>query len=186
MASRQSEPDLIASCPHETLYNIHFRRIPLEITGEYRIQAPRQQVWEALNDPQILRQSIPGCDSLEKASDQEFMAKVQSKIGPVKAKFNCKVSLTNLNAPQSYTLVGEGQGGVAGFAQGSADVDLEEIADAETLLKYKAEFKIGGKLAQVGSRLVAGATRKTADQFFANFASIMNPASDTTTTETSE
>jgi carbon monoxide dehydrogenase subunit G len=170
----------------ETLYNIHFRRIPLEITGEYRIQAPRQQVWEALNDPEILRQSIPGCDSLERTSEHEFMAKVQSKIGPVKAKFNCKVALTNLHAPQSYTLVGEGQGGVAGFAQGSADVDLEEVAETETLLHYKAEFKIGGKLAQVGSRLVAGATRKTADQFFANFADIMNPSTDTSPSNTSE
>jgi carbon monoxide dehydrogenase subunit G len=147
----------------------------LEITGEYRIKAPRQEVWQALNDPEILRRSIPGCDQLEKTAEQEFVAKVQSKIGPVKAKFNCKVALTNLNAPQSYTLVGEGQGGVAGFAQGSADVSLEEIDATETLLNYSAEFKIGGKLAQVGSRLVAGATRKTADQFFANFADIMNP-----------
>lgn len=150
----------------------------MEITGEYHIQAPRQKVWEALNDAQILKQSIPGCDEFEQSAENEFSAKIQSKIGPVKAKFNCKVTLTNLSAPQSYTLVGEGQGGVAGFAQGSADVDLQEISANETLLNYKAEFKIGGKIAQVGSRLVAGATRKTADQFFANFAGIMNPSQE--------
>ena len=150
----------------------------MEITGEYQIKAPRQQVWQALNDPDVLRQVIPGCEELEKLEDNRFSAKVLSKIGPVKAKFNCKVSLTNLDAPQSYTLVGEGQGGVAGFAQGSADVDLAEAGAEETTLTYKAEFKIGGKLAQVGSRLVAGATRKTADQFFANFAAIMNPTED--------
>ena len=150
----------------------------MDITGEYQIMAPRQQVWAALNDAQILKQAIPGCESLEKQSDTEFTAKVQSKIGPVKAKFNCKVSLTDLNAPASYTLVGEGQGGVAGFAKGSAAVTLAEVTPDSTQLNYRAEFKIGGKLAQVGSRLVAGATRKTADQFFANFAALVNPSED--------
>ncbi|MFO1352979.1 MAG: carbon monoxide dehydrogenase subunit G, partial [Gammaproteobacteria bacterium] len=142
--------------------------------GEYRIQAPRTEVWAALNDPEILKQAIPGCEAMEKHSDTEFTAQVRTKIGPVSAKFASKITLTDLQPPQHYKLVGEGQGGVAGFAQGSADVDLTEEG-AETILRYSAEFKIGGKLAQLGSRLVAGVTRKTADQFFANFAGILNP-----------
>lgn len=145
----------------------------MNITGEYRIHAPRQQVWEALNDPDILQRAIPGCESLEQVEDQEYTAKVSSKIGPVKAKFNSKISLTNLQPPQSYTLVGEGQGGVAGFASGQADVNLEEDGD-ETVLHYTADFKIGGKLAQVGSRLVKSASRKMADDFFAKFAALIN------------
>ena len=147
----------------------------MEITGEYRIDAPREQVWAALNDPEILQRSIPGCEAMEQQGDGEFNARVQSKIGPVKAKFNVKVTLQNLNPPQSYTLAGEGQGGVAGFAQGSADVDLEADGETATVLRYNANFKVGGKLAQVGSRLVAGATRKTADQFFSNFSAIVSP-----------
>lgn len=146
----------------------------MEITGEYRIQAPRQTVWDALNDAEVLQAAIPGCETFEKESDTEYKARVVSKIGPVKAKFNSKVTLTELVPPHSYTLVGEGQGGVAGFAQGSAAVTLDEDGDA-TLLRYSAEFKVGGKLAQVGSRLVAGATRKTAEQFFNNFVAIVNP-----------
>ena len=146
----------------------------MEITGEYHIQAPRPQVWDALNDPEVLRRCIPGCEQLERQSEHEFSAKVQSKIGPVKAKFNTKVSLTDLQPPHSYTLLGEGQGGVAGFGKGSAQVNLAEAQDG-TLLRYTAEFRVGGKLAQIGSRLVAGATRKIADDFFANFAAIMNP-----------
>ena len=145
----------------------------MEITGEFRIQAPRDQVWQALNDPQVLKQTIPGCEALEQVGENEFTAQVKSKIGPVRAKFNSKISLINLQPPESYSLVGEGQGGVAGFASGQADVSLAEDGD-ETVLSYKAEFKIGGKIAQVGSRLVAGATRKTADQFFNNFAEFIN------------
>lgn len=147
----------------------------MDITGEYQIMAPREQVWRALNDPDVLARCIPGCESMERVDDNEFSAKVASKIGPVKAKFNCKVLLSELNPPASYTLRGEGQGGVAGFAQGSADVELSEQGPEQTQLNYTAQLKIGGKLAQVGSRLVAGVTRKTADQFFANFAAEMNP-----------
>lgn len=155
------------------------------MTGEYRIQAPRNEVWVALNDPAILRQCIPGCEELELASENEYIAKVTSKIGPVKAKFNAKVSLTELNPPQSYTLIGEGQGGVAGFAQGSASVELEED-QAETVLRYNADFKVGGKLAQIGSRLVSGAARKTVDVFFQNFSTIMNPADAEQTSSAAE
>lgn len=147
----------------------------MKITGEYEINAVREDVWHALNDPEVLARCIPGCESLEQTEDNVFAARVRSKIGPVKAKFNCKVSLTNLQVPESYTLVGEGQGGVAGFAQGSADVRLTENGSDSTTLNYEAELKVGGKLAQVGSRLVAGATRKTADQFFDNFAQLMAP-----------
>lgn len=146
----------------------------MEITGEYLIEAPREQVWQALNDPQVLERAIPGCESFEPAGEDVYNARVQSKIGPVKARFNCKIRLTEIDPPQSYKLVGEGQGGVAGFAQGSADVNLSESGPEQTRLEYSAEFKIGGKLAQVGSRLVAGATRKTADQFFANLTAQLN------------
>ncbi len=141
----------------------------MEMTGEFRIPAAREQVWEALNDPQILRQCIPGCQSIEKVSDTEFTAKIRSKVGPVQANFATRVSLFNLNPPTSYTIAGEGQGGVAGFAKGSADVTLEEAA-GETLLRYAARFQAGGKLAQVGSRLLGGAARKLAADFFGNLA----------------
>ncbi|MDX1604954.1 MAG: carbon monoxide dehydrogenase subunit G [Candidatus Competibacterales bacterium] len=146
----------------------------MEIAGEHHIQCPRDEVWTALNDPEVLRCTLPGCESLEQQADNDFQARVKSKIGPVKATFNVKVTLENLDPPRSYTLSGEGQGGVAGFARGSADVQLEE-RDKTTLLRYKAQFRVGGKLAQVGSRLVTGAARKTADQFFTNFAAYLNP-----------
>lgn len=141
----------------------------MDLTGEFRIPASRQQVWEALNDPDTLRASIPGCQSLDKVSDTEFNAKMLSKVGPVKAKFATKITLSNLNPPQSYTLSGQGQGGVAGFAKGSADVTLLE-EDSETVLHYSARIQVGGKLAQVGSRLLKGTARKLAAEFFGNFA----------------
>lgn len=142
----------------------------MEITGESLVRAPCEQVWVALNDPDVLQQTIPGCESLEKHDDNEYRAKIQAKIGPVKAGFNVRVSLENLDPPNGYTLSGEGQGGMSGFARGSADVELIEQGAAATLVRYTARFQVGGKLAQVGSRLVTGATRKTAEQFFANFA----------------
>jgi carbon monoxide dehydrogenase subunit G len=145
----------------------------VEITGEYTIQAPRAQGWEALNDPDVLRETIPGCEALEQTGKNQYTARVKSKIGPVSATFNCKIELIHLNPPVSYTLSGEGQGGVAGFANGSADVTLDEDGP-DTILRYVADFKIGGKLAQIGSRMVTGATRKTADQFFADFAGLVN------------
>ena len=146
----------------------------MDITGEYRIAAPREQVWRALNDPEVLRQVIPGCKSLEMVSETEIHATIENRIGPVKAAFDTKLELTNLNPPESYTLVGEGKGGAAGFGRGSADVSLEEDGGV-TVLRYKADFKIGGKLAQVGSRLVLGATRKLADAFFSDFAAQLDP-----------
>jgi carbon monoxide dehydrogenase subunit G len=140
----------------------------MDMTGEYRIAAPREKVWAALNDPEILKASIPGCQSLEKASDNEFVAAVTAKVGPVKAKFNGHVTLLNLNPPESYTISGEGKGGAAGFAKGGADVRLKDEGD-ETVLSYAAKADVGGKLAQLGSRLIDGTAKKLADEFFENF-----------------
>ncbi|MDX1403099.1 MAG: carbon monoxide dehydrogenase subunit G [Woeseiaceae bacterium] len=146
----------------------------MEIKGEYQIGASREQVWQALNDPQMLKKCIPGCESIEKTGDNAYKATVMAAIGPVRARFNTSLSLENLNPPDSYTLVGESKAGAAGFGRGSADVALVENDDG-TLLTYSADFKVGGKLAQVGSRLVLGATRKTADDFFGKFSSELDP-----------
>ena len=140
----------------------------MEITGEERIAAPRDVVWRALNDPEILKQCIPGCQSLERKSPTELAAVVRVKIGPVSASFNGEVTLSNVNAPESYTITGEGKGGIAGFAKGSADVTLTEDG-GETLLRYTATAQVGGKLAQLGSRLIGSASQKLASQFFADF-----------------
>jgi uncharacterized protein len=140
----------------------------MDMTGQYRIPAPREQVWAALNDPAMLKASLPGCESLEKLSDHEFAATVVAKVGPVKAKFNGNVTLSNLNPPESYTISGEGKGGAAGFAKGGADVRLSEEGDV-TVLTYTAKADVGGKLAQLGSRLIDGTAKKMADEFFDNF-----------------
>ena len=141
----------------------------MEIKGEYRIPAPRQKVWEALNDPEILKQTIPGCDELVKLSDTEMMGKVTSKVGPVTAKFAGKVTLSDINPPESYSIFGEGQGGVAGFAKGGAKVHLAEDGN-ETVLTYVADAQVGGKLAQIGSRLIQSTATMMANQFFGKFA----------------
>jgi hypothetical protein len=141
----------------------------MDMTGQYRIPAPREQVWAALNDPATLKAALPGCESLEKLSDREFAATVVAKVGPVKAKFNGNVTLSNLNPPESYTISGEGKGGAAGFAKGGADVHLTEEGEI-TVLTYTAKADVGGKLAQLGSRLIDGTAKKMADEFFDNFA----------------
>ena len=146
----------------------------MEIKGEYQIDSSREDVWLALNDPEMLKKCIPGCESLEKISDTELAATVMAAIGPVRARFNTKLSLENLNPPESYTLTGESKAGAAGFGRGSADVTLTEN-DGGTLLTYSADFRVGGKLAQVGSRLVLGATKKTADDFFGTFSRELDP-----------
>ena len=140
----------------------------MDMTGEYRIPAPREQVWAALNDPETLKASLPGCQSLEKVSDQEFAATVVAKVGPVQAKFNGNVTLSNLNPPESYTISGEGKGGAVGFAKGGADVRLLDEGEI-TVLTYTAKADVGGKLAQLGSRLIDGTAKKMADEFFNNF-----------------
>ncbi|MGX1306610.1 carbon monoxide dehydrogenase subunit G [Amorphus suaedae] len=157
----------------------------MEMSGEYRIPATRDAVWQALNDPEILKACIPGCKSLEKTSDTEMSAVVQAKVGPVKATFTGNVTLQNLNPPTSYTISGEGKGGVAGFAKGGADVNLAEH-DGETLLTYKATAQIGGKLAQLGSRLVDSTAKKYADEFFSCLSQKVGDASATGGTVTSE
>ena len=141
----------------------------MDMRGEFRIPAPRETVWRALNDPEILKQSIAGCEELVKVSDNEFTAKVTAKVGPVKARFTGRVTLSDLDPPNGYRISGEGEGGVAGFAKGGATVALAE-KDGGTLLTYNVEAQIGGKLAQLGQRLINGSAKKLADEFFANFA----------------
>lgn len=145
----------------------------MDLSGEYRIPAAREIVWQALNDPDVLRQCIPGCEELVKISDTEFTAKVTAKIGPVKAKFSGKVTLSDLDPPNGYTISGEGQGGAAGFAKGGASITLVEDGD-ETVLTYKADAQVGGKLAQIGSRLIAGVSKKQADEFFTSFVEVVS------------
>lgn len=140
----------------------------MDMTGEYRIEAPRDLVWAALNDPDVLRACIPGCEELEKTSDTTMEAKVTQKIGPVKARFTGGVELLDVTPPQGYTIRGEGKGGVAGFAKGSAHVHLTE-EDGGTRLTYEAHAEVGGKLAQLGSRLIDSTAKKLADKFFENF-----------------
>jgi carbon monoxide dehydrogenase subunit G len=141
----------------------------MEMSGEYKINASRQQVWDALNDPEILKQSIPGCEEIEQSSPTQMSAKVTAKVGPVKAKFAGEVELSDLDPPNGYRISGEGKGGAAGFAKGGANVVLEEDGDG-TILKYEVDAQVGGKLAQLGARLIDGTAKKMASQFFENFA----------------
>ncbi len=147
----------------------------MDITGTQRIEAPRAKVWAALNDPDVLRQCIPGCQSLEKISDTQMTAKVTLKIGPVKASFSGKVTLSDIDPPNGYTITGEGSGGAAGFAKGSAKVRLQDDGNA-TILSYDAKSEIGGKLAQLGGRLIEGTVKKLAAEFFDKFGQVIAPA----------
>lgn len=152
----------------------------MEMTDSQRIPAPRQRVWEGLNDPELLKAAIPGCESVEKVSDTEYKAKVTLKIGPVKASFNGVVTLSDLDPPSGYTIAGEGQGGVAGFAKGSARVRLEEDGPDATLLHYEAQAQVGGKIAQLGARLIDGTAKMIAGSFFSRFGELLTapPAGD--------
>jgi carbon monoxide dehydrogenase subunit G len=156
----------------------------MDLTGEHRINAPRAVVWAGLNDPETLKQSIDGVDEITKVSDTEFEALAVVKVGPVKAKFKGKITLSDLDPPNGYTITGEGQGGVAGFAKGGAKVKLEEAEGGGTLLKYDVTAQIGGKLAQIGSRLVDGAARKYANDFFAAFGALVEARAPTQTPPT--
>jgi carbon monoxide dehydrogenase subunit G len=147
----------------------------MTMTGEVQLAAPRDTVWAMLNDPDVLKTCIPGCESLEKLSDTEFAAIAVNKIGPVKATFKGKVNLSDLDPPNGYKISGQGDGGVAGFAKGGAEVKLTE-KDGGTLLAYNVEAQIGGKLAQLGQRLINGAAKKLADQFFEKFAEAVKAA----------
>ena len=146
----------------------------MDMTGERRISAPRETVWAALNDPEILRLSIPGCESLVKESDTELRAAASVKIGPISAKFTGKVQLLDLDPPNGYRIAGEGQGGVAGFAKGGATVALQEDG-AETILKYDVKAQVGGKIAQLGARLIDATAKQMADAFFDRFAAQLSP-----------
>jgi len=145
----------------------------MELQDEIRISAGRDKVYAALNDPEILKQCIPGCEEIIKHSDTELEAKVVLKIGPVKAKFVGNVTLDSSAAPDKFSLSGEGNGGMAGFAKGGADVELAEDGD-ETILKYSANANIGGKLAQLGSRLVNSTSQKLAAKFFDSFKEVVS------------
>ena len=143
----------------------------MKMSGEEIIPAPREAVWRALNDPAVLQQCIPGCESISKNSDTEFEARVVAKVGPVKAAFKGIVHLTDLDPPNGYRISGEGQGGLAGFAKGGAEVKLEDCPKGTKLI-YDVEGQIGGKLAMLGSRLIDGYARSLAGQFFEKFAAV--------------
>lgn len=149
----------------------------MDLSDELRIAAPRDRVYAALNDTEVLRACIPGCEELIRHSDTDLEAKVVLKVGPVKARFTGKVTLSPDNPPERFSLTGEGSGGAAGFAKGGAQVELEEDG-AETVLRYTAKAEIGGKLAQLGSRLIQGTAKKLAATFFENFAAQVAEAGD--------
>ncbi len=155
----------------------------MELTGSRTIAADRETVWAALNDPEILKAAIPGCSELTGSPDEGFAATVTQKVGPVKATFKGAVELSNIVAPESYTISGEGKGGAAGFAKGGANVKLTEV-EGGTQLDYEVEAKVGGKLAQLGSRLIDGFAKKMADQFFERFQEqVEGPSEDTADAE---
>ncbi len=152
----------------------------MKMTGEEVIAAPRQAVWDALNDPEILKQCITGCEEVKKKSDKEFEAKVTAKVGPVKASFIGDVKLSKLNPPRSYVISGEGKGGVAGFAKGGATVRLSDTGDSATKLSYDVDAQVGGKLAQIGSRLIDSTAKKMAADFFKKFNKIVSESAEVT------
>jgi len=144
----------------------------MEMQGEARIPAPKSVVWDALNDPEALKEAIAGCEELTVEGENAFAAKVRAKVGPVSARFSGKVELLDIDPPNGYRIQGEGTGGAAGFAKGGATVSLEEDGPDATVLKYDVNANVGGKLAQIGARLIDGAAKKMADDFFAKFSEI--------------
>ena len=147
----------------------------MQMNDSQRIPATKEKVWAALNDPAVLKQCIPGCQSLEMTSPTEMIATVVLKVGPVKATFGGKVTLSDLDPPNSYRITGEGAGGVAGFAKGGATVTLTSEGPDGTVLHYEVDAQIGGKLAQLGGRLIDSTARKLAGEFFAAFAKLVAP-----------
>lgn len=144
----------------------------MDMNGEARIPAPQAVVWDALNDPEALKAAITGCEELSRDGENAFKARVRAKVGPVSARFGGRVELLDLDPPHSYRIAGEGTGGAAGFAKGGAVVQLEADGPDATILKYDVDASVGGKLAQIGSRLIDGAARKMADDFFTKFGAI--------------
>jgi carbon monoxide dehydrogenase subunit G len=188
---RRAQPPVVAAGPGSRLRNrytwtgIRFehhhiskgeRPMAMTMQGEVTLPATREKVWAALNDPEVLKACIPGVQELNKVSDTEFNAVAKVAVGPVKASFKGVVQLTDLDATNGYTISGEGQGGVAGFAKGGAKVRLTAEAEGATRLTYDVEAQVGGKIAQLGGRLINGVAKKYADEFFANFARILSPA----------
>ncbi len=149
------------------------------MTGEQLIPASQKDTWEALNDPEVLKACVPGCESITLVNPNEYQVLMTARVGPVSAKFRGRLSLFDIKPPQSYSLAFEGQGGAAGFAKGAAQVQLSAQGD-QTRLAYEVKANVGGKLAQIGSRLVDAAARKVADEFFQNFTKRMTPSEDTT------
>lgn len=146
----------------------------MEMTGEQLIPASQQETWSALNDPEVLRACVPGCESITKVNENEYQVQMTARVGPVSAKFRGRLSLFDIKAPDSYSLAFEGQGGAAGFAKGAAQVALSPQGK-QTRLGYQAKANVGGKLAQIGSRLILGTARKLADGFFKKFAETVAP-----------
>src|SRR5215475_11557648 len=145
----------------------------MDMTGEYRIATTREAVWRALNDPAVLKECITGCEEIVKLSDTEMTARVVAKVGPVSAKFSGKVTLSDIDPPNGYKITGEGTGGAVGFAKGSADVKLKPDETGQgTILNYTVAAAVGGKIAQLGSRLIDGTARKFADEFFGKFSAL--------------
>lgn len=149
----------------------------MKMNEQRSIPAPRDQVWQALNDPEILKAAMPGCDVFEATGENEYLAQLTAKVGPVKARFKFKITLEDVDSPNGYTLNGEGQGGAAGFAKGSARVDLKETEEG-TQLDYMVAATVGGKLAQLGARLIDGTAKKMADAFFDNFITLVSGEGD--------
>jgi uncharacterized protein len=151
----------------------------MQMNDSQRIPAPKDKVWAALNDPRVLKQCIPGCQNLEMSSPTEMTATVVFRVGPVKATFSGKVTLSDLDPPNSYRISGEGSGGIAGFAKGGAAVRLESESPDVTILQYDVDAQIGGKLAQLGQRLIDSTARKLAGEFFASFGNVVGGEADT-------
>jgi uncharacterized protein len=150
------------------------------MTGEQLIPAPQQDTWKALNDPDVLKACVPGCESITKVNENEYQVQMTARVGPVSAKFRGRLSLFDIKPPQSYSLAFEGQGGPAGFAKGAAQVKLSPVSAEETKLSYDVKANVGGKLAQIGSRLIDAAAKKVADEFFQNFTKRMSSSEDAT------
>ena len=148
----------------------------MKMSGSQVIDAPREAVWKGLNNPKVLQQCIPGCESIVASSPTQMNVKVVLKIGPVKASFTGAVTLSDIKAPESYRISGKGEGGFAGFASGGATVKLTENSPSETLMEYDVDAQVGGKIAALGSRLIDSTASSLADQFFSTFASLIKQA----------
>lgn len=157
----------------------------MELTESYKLPVSQQRAWEALNDTDVLRASIPGCESIDADGENAYALSMSAAVGPVKARFKGRMLLTDIDAPHTYTIVFEGQGGAAGFGKGNAQVTLEPDGDDATTLSYTASAQVGGKLAQIGSRLVDGAARKIAGEFFKRFSAQLQGAPEVQDSEAS-